>query len=92
PLCGVLGYSQQTVDISAYADGGDHTLEFVSTTVSTNGGGTNFFVEDVSIAGVTCTQAPPIGDNAIPTVNGIGIVFLVGLMIGAAIVILRRMT
>ena len=91
PLCGVLGYSQQTVDISAYADGGDHTLEFVSTTVSTNGGSTNFFVEDVSIAGVTCTQAPPIGDNAIPTVNGIGIIFLVGLMIGAAIVILRRM-
>jgi uncharacterized repeat protein (TIGR01451 family) len=92
PLCGVLGYSQQTVDISAYADGGDHTLEFVSTTVSTNGGGTNFFIDDVSIAGVTCTQAPPIGDNAIPTVNGIGIVFLVGLIIGAAIVILRRMT
>jgi len=49
PLCTVLGYSMQTVDISTYADGLSHTLAFVSTTFSTNGGVTNFFVDDVSV-------------------------------------------
>jgi len=48
-LCGVLGYSQQTVDISAYADGNSHTMTFNSTTFSANGASTNFFVDDISV-------------------------------------------
>ncbi len=47
-LCGTLGYSLQTVDISAYADGGAHTLEFHSEIFAINGGGSNFFVDDIS--------------------------------------------
>lgn len=92
PLCGVLGYSEQVIDISAYADGGDHTLEFVSTTVSANAGGTNYFVDDVSISGVTCTQPPPVGDQAIPTLSTLGIFLFIGMMIGVGVVVLRRLT
>lgn len=53
PLCGTLGYSQQTVDISAYADGNSHTLAFNSTTFSVNGGNTNIFLDDVSVISTT---------------------------------------
>jgi MYXO-CTERM domain-containing protein len=45
--CGVVGYAQQSIDISAYADGGSHLLEFHSQIFGT--GTTNFFVDDVSI-------------------------------------------
>jgi hypothetical protein len=48
-LCAVLGYSLQTVDISAYADDGAHTIEFHSEIFAQNAGGSNFFVDDVSI-------------------------------------------
>jgi len=48
--CGNLGYVMQSVDVSAFADGGTHNLEFFSDTVGTNGGGTNFFLDDVSLA------------------------------------------
>ncbi|HKJ18926.1 MAG TPA: IPTL-CTERM sorting domain-containing protein [Xanthomonadales bacterium] len=51
PLCGVLGYTEQTVDVSAWADGGVHTLEFNSEIFANNVGGSNFFVDDVSIEG-----------------------------------------
>ncbi|MCK5920834.1 MAG: hypothetical protein KAG66_07825, partial [Methylococcales bacterium] len=47
PLCGVLGYAEQTVDVSAFADGGTHTLEFRSETFANNGDGSNFFLDDV---------------------------------------------
>ncbi|MBL0343451.1 MAG: PKD domain-containing protein [Bacteroidetes bacterium] len=49
PLCGVLGYSNQTIDLSSYADGNSHTVSFNSTTFSANGAVTNFFVDDVKI-------------------------------------------
>jgi len=90
-LCGALGYTEVTVDISAYADGGSHTLEFSSQTVSTNGGGTNFFIDDVSIASASCTQVqPPQPEEAIPTLGSLGIALFVGLIVGAGIVAIRR--
>jgi len=49
PLCGNLGYTQQTVDVTAFADGGTHTLEFHSEIFAVNEGGSNFFVDDVSL-------------------------------------------
>jgi len=45
------GYTQVSVDVSSYADGGTHTLELAS---STNGS-TNFNVDDVSVA--TCAAS-----------------------------------
>jgi hypothetical protein len=47
PLCGVLGYSQVVVDVSSFADGGVHNVEFYSETFANNGSGSNFFVDDV---------------------------------------------
>ncbi len=49
PLCGQLGYTLQTVDIGAYADGNAHTLEFHSEVFGDNGASSNFFVDDVGI-------------------------------------------
>ncbi len=70
--CGVVGYALQTVDLSAYADGGSHTLEFHSEIFATNGTGTNFFVDDVAI---DVSAPPPVCSsvNDIPwvTVNPI---------------------
>ncbi|MEN8164445.1 MAG: proprotein convertase P-domain-containing protein [Acidobacteriota bacterium] len=57
-LCGVLGYSLQTVDLAPYDDGAVHTLAFHSEIFANNGAGSNFFVDDVSIPGTAdCTQA-----------------------------------
>lgn len=42
-------YALQTVDISAFADGAVHTLEFYSETISTNGLPSNFFIDEVNI-------------------------------------------
>lgn len=51
PRCGQDGYVSQSVDISAYADGGSHDLEFFSETFSMNGSVSNFFVDVVAIPG-----------------------------------------
>ena len=48
-FCGTLGYHQEVVDISAFADGGTHTLEFHSQVFAVNGFVTNFFVDDVKV-------------------------------------------
>jgi hypothetical protein len=50
--CGTIGYDLVSVDISAYADGGSHTIEFRSETYSVNTGVTNFFLDDVSLVEV----------------------------------------
>lgn len=49
PSCGVVQYTEQTVNASAYADGGVHTIEFRSE--SGLGGTSNFLVDDVSLEG-----------------------------------------
>ena len=51
-LCGQLGYTEITVDLTAlgFADGQPHDVEFRSEIFAANGGGTNFFVDDVVIA------------------------------------------
>jgi cysteine-rich repeat protein len=61
PRCDVDGYLTQTVDIRAYADGGNHDLEFHSETFGENGGVSNFFIDVVAIPGTssTCTPAGP---------------------------------
>jgi Zn-dependent metalloprotease len=57
PLCGTVGYAQQTVDVTAYADGDQHTVEFYSATFAENGDVSNFFVDDVVLA------APSVCDS-----------------------------
>lgn len=49
--CGVIGYQLQQVDISAYADGEMHSLEFFSETFGVNADASNFFVDRVLLSG-----------------------------------------
>jgi cysteine-rich repeat protein len=51
PLCGSTGYSTQTIDISAFADRGVHSLEFHAETFGANQDVTNFFVDDIAFPG-----------------------------------------
>ncbi len=76
PLCGVLGYAQQSVDISGFADGGVHSLEFHSTIFANNGGGSNFFVDDVSILG--CPKPCPADFDNSGAVDVKDLLFLLG--------------
>lgn len=91
PLCNVVGYTQQSVDLSAYADGGVHTIVFHSIT---SGQIVNFFVDDASIAATTCVagNGPPPVPAEVPTLGGIGFVALAGLLALAGFVALRRRT
>jgi cysteine-rich repeat protein len=58
PLCNVLGYATQSVDISAYADGEVHQLEFHSETFSVNDNVSNFFVDVVAMPGTVSACTP----------------------------------
>ena len=91
PLCGSAAYSLQSVDVSAWADGGAHTVEFHSITT---GQIVNFFVDDVSMTSTTCVegQGPPPPPAEVPTLGGAGFVALAGLLALAGFVALRRRT
>jgi cysteine-rich repeat protein len=59
--CGDDGYATQSVDISAYADGDSHDLEFHSETFANGGDESNFFVDVVALPGTPslCTPTAP---------------------------------
>ena len=61
PLCGLIGYTTQSVDISAYADGASHNIEFHAETFAVNSDVSNFFVDIISIPGNAslCTRIGP---------------------------------
>lgn len=59
PECGVTTYRQITLDVSAYANGGAHTLEFNSEVFGSDN--TNFALDDVSLdaeSGPTACVSP----------------------------------
>ncbi len=94
--CNTVGYTQQTADISAFDDGASHVLNIVST-ISGNPSGTNFFIDDVSIATATCGTPTPTGpdfattfDVAVPTLSEIGLMAMAVLMAASAFVVLRK--
>jgi hypothetical protein len=47
--CHWATYTEHTVDVSAFADGGVHNLTFHSATTPVNGSFTNIFVDDVAV-------------------------------------------
>ena len=59
--CGIDGYVSQSVDISAYADGGSHTIEFHSETFAVNGAASNFFIDVVTLTGVASVCVLDLG-------------------------------
>jgi hypothetical protein len=81
PLCGVLGYSPVSIDLTEYTDGAPHLIEFHSIT-GQNGNTTNFFVDDVELI-VTSVAA-------IPTINEWGILILSLFLVVAGIIVMRR--
>jgi len=91
-VCDVVGYVQHSIDLSAFADGGTHTLAFVSTTA----GGTisNFFVDDVAVVGsATCPGEPlqpPVIIQEIPALRGVGLAALGLALAFAALLRVRR--
>jgi hypothetical protein len=62
PVDAEAGYTQRGVDISSFADGASHTIEFSYT--DANGTGSNYSVDDVTI---DCTPAP--ATNPLPTLH-----------------------
>ncbi len=68
-LCGVSGYSEQTVNLDAYADGGLHNIEFHGGILATNGETTNFFIDDVSLENEEITTILPGLDGVLETHN-----------------------
>ncbi len=64
PICGNLGYTQESIDISGFADGNSHQLVFHSEIFAANGGGTNFFIDDVSV--VACEPPTPTATSTNP--------------------------
>ena len=68
PACGVLGYREIVLDVSAFADGGAHTLLFSSETLGS--AVTNFFVDDVTLQAGPCQQAIDIPWLSVAPANG----------------------
>jgi hypothetical protein len=62
------GYTQVNVDVSAYADGGAHTLRFEATT---SGSPTlsNFFLDDVALEACTVTLPTPVPIGPMGTIT-----------------------
>lgn len=92
PLCGVLGYSMQTVSLVGYDDGASHLLEFHSENFAQNGGGSNFFIDDVSMLSACDTYQPPQPTEAIPTIGRLGLFLMIGLLAVVGILIVRRVS
>jgi len=73
PACGTVGYRQVTLDVSAYADGGAHTLVFNSQIFGS--ATSNFFVDDVSLDAVggptACSTPSSVPWLSVSPANGI---------------------
>jgi hypothetical protein len=97
PECNSVGYVNITADISAFADGGTHDF-VITSTISGNPDGTNFFIDDVSIAAATCEGGGGPGpgafettfDVAVPTLSEIGLAAMALLMAASAFLVLRK--
>jgi hypothetical protein len=64
--CGATGYVKKTVDVSAFANGTQHTLEFRAVLNAGQATDTNFMVDDVSLLALNRTPVlGPVGDRSI---------------------------
>jgi hypothetical protein len=61
-LCGVVGYTTQIVNVSAYADGGVHEIKLHSKTFSVNNSISNFFIDVIELPGSTSVCALDNGE------------------------------
>lgn len=83
----IAPYERQSVDVSAFADGASHTLNFNS---SVDGSATtNFFVDDVSLCAVA-GPVVPVDTQPVPAMNSYGIIALILLVLGIGGILMRR--
>ncbi len=80
------GYTMDSVDLSAFADGAAHNLLFRGG--NTPVGTTNFNLDDISVT--ITAPPPPVGGVEVPTLSPLGLTLLIGLVIGAALLMMRR--
>ena len=69
PRCEAIGYTTQSVDISAYADGLSHDLEIHGETFSENGSVTSFFIDVVELPGSPSSCNPD--GTSLTLLNGV---------------------
>lgn len=60
-FCGGGNWHKIVYDLSAYADGNSHTLMIQANTFATNGGGSNYFIDEVMLE--TCPTSVGIEDS-----------------------------
>jgi hypothetical protein len=88
-LCGTdTAYTQISVDVSAYADGGSHTLAFHSV-VNGVSGTTNFFIDDIDLT-TAGTAGPPPPARVLPSLGTSAMIGLAALLAMFGFVGLRR--
>ncbi len=80
------GYTMDSVDLSAFADGAAHNLLFRGGHGTV--GNTNFNLDDISVT--ITAPPPPVGGAEIPTLSPLGLTLLIGLVAGAALLLMRR--
>ncbi len=84
------GYTEVSVDLSAYADGGTHTIELHSIINPPAGQVTNFSVDDVELYSCQVATIGPPNYLDIPTVSTSGLVLLVVFFAAMGAWLLRR--
>lgn len=77
--CNTVGYAQVTVDVSAFADGANHSLAFASQTLG-NGAATNFFIDDVELLAPAVCAAALVPEVPVPAIDRTGLALLVMLL------------
>lgn len=82
-------YTQISVDVSAYADGGSHTLAFHSV-VNGVSGTTNFWIDDIDLVTAGSPGGPPPPARELPSLGTIAMIGMGGLLALFGFTALRR--
>ncbi|MBX3697235.1 MAG: hypothetical protein R3F08_01440 [Dokdonella sp.] len=82
-------YTQISVDVSSYADGGSHTLAFHSI-VNGVSGTTNFWIDDVDLVTAGTPGGPPPAARELPSLGTIAMIGMGGLLALLGFGALRR--
>ncbi|GAB4184347.1 MAG: hypothetical protein Tsb002_07260 [Wenzhouxiangellaceae bacterium] len=84
--CCTAGYAEVTVDVSAFADGGTHNIEFLIS--ETDGTTTNINLDDVSLIVEAGPMVPPPAE--VPVLNQVGLAILLAALALFGMIALRR--
>ena len=83
-------YTQISVDVSAYVDGGSHTLAFHSVINGAGAAGSNFWIDDVDLTTAGTPGGPPPVARELPSLGTYAMIGLGALLAMFGFVGLRR--